>query len=137
MTAKRNKRRKVFLIILSVFLAVIVALVSTFFIVLKIGEIKLKKSLTPSDVLLEGEEYGDEADAYYNGVAYKYNKDVVNILIIGIDKEKIQKKSYIRFTDVACCIRIKGVLRNFGNKRLLFFNYFGNIRAECFESDNI
>ena len=93
MTAKRNKRRKVLLIILSVFLAVIVALVSTFFIVLKIGEIRLKKSLTPSDVLLEGEEYGDEADAYYNGVSYSYNKDVVNILIIGIDKEKTQKKS--------------------------------------------
>ena len=93
MTAEKNKRRKTLIIILCVFLAIVIALTSTYFIVLKIGEIRLKKSLTPTDVLLSGEEYGDEADAYYNGVSYSYNKDVVNILIIGIDKEKTQKKS--------------------------------------------
>lgn len=93
MTAEKNKRRKTLIIILCVFLAIVIALTSTYFIVLKIGEIRLKKSLTPTDVLLSGEEYGDEADAYYNGVAYKYNQDIVNILFLGIDKDKNKKRS--------------------------------------------
>lgn len=96
MTVEMNDRqvkREILIIVLSVILAIAIVLTSAYLVVLKIGEIRLKKSLTPTETLLSGEEYGDEADAYYDGNAYEYNEDLVNILLIGVDKDKNSKKA--------------------------------------------
>lgn len=86
---KKNVNKKL-IIVLCIILAVITATVSAYFIVLKIGESKLKKSLNPDAAKLPASGDGlipDDADAYYNGAAYNYNDKLVNILIIGVDRQ--------------------------------------------------
>ncbi len=93
MTVKTNKYKKL-IIILCCILAFLIVCVSTFFILLKIGEKRLRDSLSHTDGdLTTDNAYGDEADAYHKGKAYYYNKDLINILVIGVDKEKINDKS--------------------------------------------
>lgn len=89
MIAKTNnlKKYKKVIIIVSCILAFIIVCLSTFLIVIKVGEKRLRDSLSfTDDTLNVGNAYGDEADAYYNGEAYYYNKELINILVIGVDK---------------------------------------------------
>lgn len=87
----RENTHKNLITVFSVLLAVAVIAVSAYFAVLKIGEDRLRKKLDPDSAKLpvSGDESLDEnADAYYNGVAYNYNDKLVNILIIGVDRQK-------------------------------------------------
>lgn len=86
MTAPKIKHKKT-LIIIAVILLFVLSVISGYFIVLKIGEKRLRDKLSyTDDTLLSGEAYGDEADAYYGGKEYYYNQDLINILCIGVDK---------------------------------------------------
>jgi LCP family protein required for cell wall assembly len=92
MTAPKNKLKKT-IIILSVIALFILSIISSYFIILKIGEKRLRESLSFTDDTLSTNAYGDEADVYHNGKAYYYNKELINILLIGVDKENsIDKK---------------------------------------------
>lgn len=74
--------------------AVIIALVLAGLCYLKIGEIKLRNELSQNGEDFSSDEaYGTEADAYYNGKAYYYNKELINILCIGVDKYNKADKS--------------------------------------------
>ncbi len=89
MTAKTRKATKVLCIIL----AVVLVFVGAVFAFLKIGEIKLRESLSFNDEGLSAEElYGDEAEVFYNGQGYIYNENLINILCIGVDKTNITDK---------------------------------------------
>lgn len=86
----RLKHKKL-LVVLSVVLAVILLLLSAFLIVLKLGENALRKKQENIDVKLplnDAESIPEEADAYYNGIAYNFNDRLINILVIGVDREK-------------------------------------------------
>lgn len=94
MTAPKNKLKKT-IIILSVIALFILSIISSYFIILKIGEKRLRESLSFTDDMLSTNAYGDEADVYHNGKAYYYNKELINILLIGVDKENsIDKKGH-------------------------------------------
>ncbi len=87
----RKNTHKNLITVFSVLLAVAVLAVSAYFAVLKIGENRLRKKLDPDSAKLPvsgDESLDEEADAYYNGVAYNYNDKLVNILIIGVDRQK-------------------------------------------------
>lgn len=86
-------RHKKLLIVLSIILAFFVALVSAFFIMVKIGESKLRNGLVAGEKL---ETVGDGIDdnaIYHDGKAYYYNENLINILLIGVDKNKDNKKT--------------------------------------------
>lgn len=89
MTAKTRKITKVLCLVLSV----ILVFVGAVFAFLKIGEIKLRESLSFKDEGLSSEEaYGDEAEVFYKGQGYVYNQNLINILCIGVDKTNINVK---------------------------------------------
>lgn len=91
MTAPKTKLKKT-IIILSVILVFILSIFSSYFIILKIGEKRLRESLSSTDDMFSSNAYGDEADVYHNGKAYYYNRELINILLIGIDKENSDDK---------------------------------------------
>lgn len=80
---KSSKGKKA-IIIISIIMCIVLLLVSGFFAALYFGKISLRGKSEPS---LPGESYED-ADAYYNGVAYNYNNKLINILLIGVDEYK-------------------------------------------------
>lgn len=85
MTAKTRKHKKL-LIVLAVILIFIITFITAFFVILKIGEHKLKNSLVADEKINVSDNFDYSADVYHNGKAYNYNKDIVNILIMGVDK---------------------------------------------------
>ncbi len=76
---------KKLVIIISIILAVVLLLVSVFFIILKIGENRLRNEAQVEDSI---------ADVYYNGEAYNYNKKLINILVMGIDQRENNKNKH-------------------------------------------
>lgn len=87
---KAKLKHKKLIITLSVILASLLVLVSVFFIIRKIGEDSLRNK--QKDALLNlptgSEVVPEDADAYYNGMAYNYNGKLINILFIGVDRNK-------------------------------------------------
>lgn len=75
---------------MAVILAFILVFISSFFIMLKVGRNKLKKSLAVDESLFT--ELFDEADIYRDGKSYYYNDDLVNILILGVDQDQADNK---------------------------------------------
>ncbi|MEE1007452.1 MAG: LCP family protein [Acutalibacteraceae bacterium] len=88
---KAPQKHKKLIIAVSVVLAVILGLVSAFFIVRKVGENALRKRQENAQTVFpsgNSEALPDDADAYYNGVAYDYNDRLINILLLGVDRNK-------------------------------------------------
>ena len=86
MTVKTLKHKKL-IIVLSVILAILLALLAAFFVFIKIGEIKLKRSLVKDERIEGSDDFDYSADINYNGKSYYYNKSLVNILFIGVDRK--------------------------------------------------
>lgn len=82
-----KKFKKKLLIILSVVLGVILIAVSAFFITLKIGEMKLRKNLVANENIENTEDGVDDNAVYHKGKAYYYNENLINLLLIGVDRE--------------------------------------------------
>ena len=91
MTAKTRKL-KIPLIVLAIILVFVVAFYSAFLIIVKIGEAKLKKNLLSAESVKTFEDMGDDNEVYYNGKTYVYNENLLNILLLGIDKQDFKKK---------------------------------------------
>ena len=86
---KASKRKKLNIFLLCL-LALILILISCFFIMLKVGESKLRGSSKNNSAYLptlDSEEIPEYADAYYNGEAYNYNDKLINILLLGVDRD--------------------------------------------------
>ncbi len=91
--SKKHLKHKKLIIVLSVILAFIVTLASTFFIIVKVGEARLKKNLVSGESLEAAEDGFDENAVYHNGKPYYYNDSLINILFIGVDKNIDSKHS--------------------------------------------
>lgn len=92
MTVQTHKplKHKKAVIVISIVLAVLLVITAGVFAVIKIGELNLRNRLSFNDDGISADDaYGDEADAYYNGKSYYYNNELVNILFIGVDKDRI------------------------------------------------
>ncbi|MBQ7726720.1 MAG: PD-(D/E)XK nuclease family protein [Clostridia bacterium] len=85
---RKPRKRKKLLIVLCVVLAILFALTAAAFVALKIGEGKLRKRASGNPKLpsIDTEEMPEDADAYYQGEAYFYNHNLINLLLIGIDR---------------------------------------------------
>ena len=85
--APNKKSKKKLLIILSVVLGVVLIAVSAFFITVRIGEMKLRKNLVANEKIEETDDSVDDNAVYHNGKAYYYNENLINLLLIGVDRE--------------------------------------------------
>ncbi len=84
-----KKWQKITLIVLSVILALILILVGTFFVLSQVGKRQFHKQDT--HIKVDTVKVEDEDTIEYNGKKYKLNKDVISILVIGIDRDKIKE----------------------------------------------
>ena len=82
-------KHKKLTITLSVILAFIITFASTLFIMVKIGEAKLRENLVAGEKL-EATDNMDDNAIYHNGKTYYYNENLINILLLGIDAEPNQ-----------------------------------------------
>ncbi len=78
-------KHKKLTITLAVILAFIITFASTLFIMVKIGEAKLRQNLVSDERLEATEGDMDDNAIYHNGKTYYYNENLINILILGID----------------------------------------------------
>ncbi len=85
--ASNKSKKKKWLIVVSVFLSLIIAFISAFFIVVKIGEDKLRKE---KNLIQASANDLDDLAVYHNDKAYYYKKSLINILLIGVDRESTQ-----------------------------------------------
>ncbi len=88
-SSKKKKLKKVLIIIISIILAIILGLVSTFFILSHIG----KKQFHEEDTHISNEEVKIEDDTTitYQDKEYVLNKNIVSTLVIGVDRENINQ----------------------------------------------
>lgn len=82
-------KHKKLTITLAVILAFIITFASTLFIMVKIGEAKLRENLVAGEKL-EATDNMDDNAIYHNGKTYYYNEDLINILLLGIDTKPNQ-----------------------------------------------
>ncbi|MBR5472504.1 MAG: LCP family protein [Clostridia bacterium] len=84
-----KKTKKIFTIILCVVLAMILALVGTFFTVSLIGKSQFHKDDT--HISTDAVDIEDDDTITYNGKKYKLNKNIVSILVMGIDRDNVNQ----------------------------------------------
>jgi len=88
-TLTKRKIKKVFVVILCILLALIIGLVSAFFVLRYLGKRQFHKSdsniKTSSDYDIEV----DEDEVNYGDKTYVLNKNIVSVLILGIDKDSV------------------------------------------------
>ncbi len=89
---KKPIKHKKLIIILSLILVFCITLVSSFFIIVKLGEIRLKNSLVSAEKVKDGDSEEKFDVVYHKGKKYKYNDDLINILLIGVDADNKDKK---------------------------------------------
>ncbi len=77
-------KHKKLTITLAVILAFIITFASTLFIMVKIGEAKLRENLVAGEKL-EATDNMDDNAIYHNGKTYYYNENLINILLLGTD----------------------------------------------------
>lgn len=83
------KWKKILLIVLASLLALILLLVGTFFILSLIGKSQFHKQdthIVAPNVIIE-----DEDTISYKGKEYNLNKNVISILVIGVDRENLDE----------------------------------------------
>ncbi len=93
MTNQPNKKRKNILLYITIsFLSIIIAIVGIFAALISIGKNNLLgtggASIIVPESIVEIEE-NDGKIVIYNGKQYRYNDNITNILLIGVDREKI------------------------------------------------
>ncbi len=89
---KSNKKRRAAVITVSALLLVILIIVGTVFSLLEIGKNKLLNQDNGS-IVLPNTENTDSKNITYNGKKYAYNENVTNILLMGVDTEKLSNSA--------------------------------------------
>ena len=89
---KKKKWKRILIAVVSILLAIIIALVGTFFVMREVGrrnihtdkkfEVTLPTESGSNEVML-GDKYGRIIN--YNGVSYMYNNDIIALTFIGVD----------------------------------------------------
>lgn len=90
---KKEIKHKKLIIVLAIILAFLIAFATTFFVMVKIGEKKLRDSLVTNENIETSEDLSLDDAVYYNGEKYYYNKNLVNILLIGVDQDDLSKET--------------------------------------------
>ncbi len=84
-----NKSKKILIIILCVILSILLAAVSTFFVLTYVGKKQFHAKDTHtsmSEVTIE-----DDTTIVYNDQKYALNENIVSVLVLGIDRENINE----------------------------------------------
>ena len=84
-----SKKKKILIIILSILLAIILGMVGTFFIITQIGKNQFHKEdthISTSEI-----EKVNEDTISYNGKNYMLNKNIVSVLVMGVDRDSIEE----------------------------------------------
>ncbi len=81
---KMKKSKKILIIIFSVLLALILAVVGTFFTLIYIGKSQFHKDDT--HISTDAVEVEDNNTIVYNNEKYILNKDIISVLVMGIDR---------------------------------------------------
>ncbi len=102
-----NKTQKKLIIIVTVILAIIITLVSTFFILTYIGKRQFHKEDT--HVSTELVDIEDEQTVSYNGKEYVLNKNIVSVLFMGVDRDNIDENLGLGNNGQADCIFVAAV----------------------------
>lgn len=84
-----KKSKKITIIILAILLALILALVGTFFILTYIGKSQFHKE--DAHISTDAVEIEDESTIVYNGKKYILNKNIVSVLVMGIDRDNVNQ----------------------------------------------
>ena len=84
-----KKGKKIAIIIISVILAIIIGLISTFFILTAIGKHQFHKE--DENISAEAIEIEDDETITYNGQKYTLNKNVISVLVMGIDRDNVNE----------------------------------------------
>lgn len=84
-----DKKKKIVIIIAAIILAIILSIVGTFFILTAIGKHQFHKD----DTHISAEEVNveDNNTISYNGKKYKLNKNIVSVLVMGIDRDNVNQ----------------------------------------------
>lgn len=84
-----KKGKKIAIIVLAILLALILALVGTFFILTYVGKSQFHKEDT--HISTDAIEIEDENTISYNGKKYTLNKNIVSVLVMGIDRDNVNQ----------------------------------------------
>lgn len=119
----KKKRRflKVILIILAVLLGIILALAVTVVIMWYMGKSSLlnyKVDVSVPEEMVDS-ALEDGSKIVYNGETYIYNKNAVNVLFMGIDKEDIETEDGYGSNGQADCVMVLNLDTVTGNIKIL------------------
>lgn len=84
-----TKGKKATIIILSVLLALILAFLGTFFVLTYIGKSQFHKD--DAHISADAVEVESENTITYNGKKYTLNKNIVSVLVMGIDRDNVNQ----------------------------------------------
>ncbi len=84
-----KKSKKITIIVISIILALILLLLSAFWIVTAIGKQQFHKDDT--NISADSVEVEDESTIAYNGKKYTLNKNIISVLVMGIDRDNVNQ----------------------------------------------
>lgn len=84
-----KKSKKTAIIVISIILALILLLLSSFWIVTAIGKHQFHRDDT--NISADSIEVEDESTITYNGQKYVLNKNIVSVLVMGIDRDNVNQ----------------------------------------------
>ena len=84
-----KKNKKIIVIVISIILAIILLLLSAFWIITAIGKHQFHKDDT--NISADLVEIEDESTITYNGKKYILNKNIVSVLVMGIDRDNVNQ----------------------------------------------
>ena len=103
-----KKRTKVFLIVLSVILALALALGSAFLILTRLGKNRFHEGDT--NISVDGAETDEDEDTVtINGKTYTRNKNIITVLFLGIDKDNVNEDMGYGNNGQADCIFLAAI----------------------------
>ena len=84
-----EKNKKIIVIVISIILAIILLLLSAFWIITAIGKHQFHKDDT--NISADLVEIEDESTITYDGKKYILNKNIVSVLVMGIDRDNVNQ----------------------------------------------
>lgn len=84
-----NKRKKVLIIVASVILSLVLALTGVFFLLIHLGKSQFHRDDT--HISTNSVQIEDESTINYNGKKYILNKNIVSVLVMGIDRDNVNQ----------------------------------------------
>lgn len=84
-----KKGKKTIIIVLCILLAIILALLSSFFILTYLGKAQFHKE--DNHISTDAVKIEDDDTITYNGKQYKLNKNIVSVLVMGIDRDNVNQ----------------------------------------------